>query len=97
MYVITVEFIIKESHIESFKKRMLQQANDSLKKEKDCFYFDVCFDEDNLSRVFLYEIYKDENAFNIHLKVHITIASMKKLLLGSRKKLLINLKNKNYR
>ena len=68
MYVITVEFIIKESHIESFKKRMLQQAIDSLKKEKDCFYFDVCFDEDNLSRVFLYEIYKDENAFNIHLK-----------------------------
>ena len=67
MYVITVEFIIKESHIESFKKRMLQQAIDSLKKEKDCFYFVVCFDKDNLSRVFLYEIYKDQNAFNVHL------------------------------
>ena len=68
MYVITVEFIIKDGHVESFKKRILQQANDSLKKEKDCYYFDVCFDKNNLSRVFLYEIYKDQNAFDVHLK-----------------------------
>ena len=42
MYVITVDFFIKDNHVESFKKRMIKQANDSLKKEKGCFYFDVC-------------------------------------------------------
>tara|TARA_A100001011_G_C13770006_1_gene618790 strand:+ start:268 stop:558 length:291 start_codon:yes stop_codon:yes gene_type:complete len=67
MYVITVEFIIKADHIANFKKRMLQQAYDSLQKEKDCYYFDVCLDKNNMSKVFLYEIYKDEDAFNVHL------------------------------
>jgi len=67
MYVITVEFFIKESNVDSFKKRMLQQANDSLKKEKDCYHFDVCFDKENTNRVFLYEIYKDKNAFDVHI------------------------------
>ena len=67
MYVITVDFFIKYNHLDSFKKRMIQQANDSLKKEKDCYYFDVCFDKENTNRVFLYEIYKDKNAFDVHL------------------------------
>ncbi len=67
MYVITVYFFIKDNFVDNFKKRVIQQANDSLNKEKDCLYFDVCFDKENINRVFLYEIYKDKNAFDEHL------------------------------
>ena len=57
MYVITVDFFIKDNFVDNFKKRVIQQANDSLNNEKDCLYFDVCFDKENINRIFLYEIY----------------------------------------
>ena len=41
MYVITVDFFIKDNFVDNFKKRVIQQANDSLNNEKDCLYFDV--------------------------------------------------------
>ena len=67
MFVITVKFVINEKDIEKFKVRMLQQARDSLELEKDCHIFDVCHDSNNKNIVFLYEIYSDKNAFDIHL------------------------------
>ena len=67
MFVITVKFVINEKDIEKFKVRMLQQARDSLELEKDCHQFDVCHDPNNKNIVFLYEIYTDKNAFDIHL------------------------------
>lgn len=67
MFVITVKFVINEKDIEKFKVRMSQQARDSLELEKDCHQFDVCHDPNNKNIVFLYEIYTDKNAFDIHL------------------------------
>ena len=67
MFVITVKFVINEKDIEKFKVRILQQARDSLELEKDCHQFDVCHDSNNKNIVFLYEIYSDKNAFDIHL------------------------------
>jgi quinol monooxygenase YgiN len=67
MFVITVKFVINEKDIEKFKVRMLQQARDSLELEIDCHQFDVCHDPNNKNIVFLYEIYTDKNAFDIHL------------------------------
>ena len=67
MFVITVKFVINEKDIEKFKVRILQQARDSLELEKDCHQFDVCHDPNNKNIVFLYEIYTDKNAFNMHL------------------------------
>ena len=67
MFVITVRFVINEKDIEKFKVRMLQQARDSLELEIDCHQFDVCHDPNNKNIVFLYEIYTDKNAFDIHL------------------------------
>jgi quinol monooxygenase YgiN len=67
MFVITVKFVINEKDIEKFKVRMSQQARDSLKLEKNCHQFDVCYDPNNKNIVFLYETYTDKNAFDIHL------------------------------
>ena len=68
MFVITVKFVIHEKYIDKFKTRILQQARDSLELEKDCHEFDVCHDPNDQSVVFLYEIYADRNAFDIHLQ-----------------------------
>ena len=67
MFVITVDFEIKSEFVNEFRNRVLQQAKDSLNNEEKCFTFDVCFDEKNTNKVFLYEIYKDKNAFDEHL------------------------------
>ena len=68
MFVITVDFEIKNEYVNQFRSRVLQQAKDSLNNEKKCFTFDVCFDEKNTNKVFLYEIYQDKDAFDYHLK-----------------------------
>ena len=68
MFVITVDFEIKSEYINEFRSRVLQQAKDSLNNEEKCLIFDVCYDEKNTNKVFLYEIYKDKEAFDYHLK-----------------------------
>ena len=68
MFVVTVDFEIKSEYINEFRSRVLQQAKDSLNNEEKCLIFDVCYDEKNTNKVFLYEIYQDKEAFNYHLK-----------------------------
>ena len=67
MFVITVKFLIHEEFIEKFTQRILQQARDSLELEKECHEFDVCHDLNDATVVFLYEIYTDKDAFDVHL------------------------------
>ena len=68
MFVVTVDFEIKSEYINEFRSRVLQQAKDSLNNEEKCLIFDVCYDEKNTNKVFLYEIYQDKEAFDYHLK-----------------------------
>ena len=68
MYVIIVEFRIREGHEADFMARMREQAENSLSREEDCLQFDVCNDPENPQRVFLYEVYSDEDAFKRHLE-----------------------------
>ncbi len=67
MFVITVEFRIKNDFIEPFLSAMHGQAANSLKLETDCHYFDVAVSTENPLRIFLYEIYTDQAAFDHHL------------------------------
>lgn len=67
MYVITVEFQVKPEHISAFLPAMKEQAKNSLDLEEHCHHFDVCQDTNNSNRIFLYEIYSDEAAFQAHL------------------------------
>ncbi len=68
MYVVTVEFDIKSEHSADFCQAVRQQAQKSLSLETDCQQFDVCFDPEDDTKVFLYEIYSDQDAFQRHLK-----------------------------
>ncbi|TQV80753.1 putative quinol monooxygenase [Denitrobaculum tricleocarpae] len=68
MFVITVVFECHAEQRESFAAALRTQAHNSVTKEQDCLLFDVCSDPDRPNRFFLYEIYGDEAAFDLHLK-----------------------------
>ena len=66
MYLVAVTFKIAEDKADTFAVRVRQQATDSL-TEAGCQRFDVWCDPTDPARVFLYEIYDDRAAFNLHL------------------------------
>ncbi|MEL7278840.1 MAG: putative quinol monooxygenase [Pseudomonadota bacterium] len=64
MFAVTVIFDIKTGRMEDFLPLMLANARASRKSEPGCQQFDVCRKGD---RIFLYEIYDDQAAFDAHL------------------------------
>ena len=67
MFVIIVDFLIKEDEVENFKPLMLENASASLMDEPGCRQFDVCFDLEDPRKCFLYEVYDSKAAFDEHL------------------------------
>ncbi len=67
MYVVIVEFTTHAQHVAAFRRRVIQQAGDSLELEPDCHVFDICIDPDRENCVLLYEVYTDRSAFDVHL------------------------------
>ena len=65
MHVVTVLFTIQAAHYPNFLSAMLQNAATSLADEPGCSQFDVC--EGTNHTIFLYEIYADAAAFELHL------------------------------
>ena len=68
MFAVVVTFEIKTGEMERFLPAMRQNAHLSLAKEPDCLRFDVCADPARPHEVFLYELYRDKNAFDLHLQ-----------------------------
>jgi quinol monooxygenase YgiN len=68
VFVVTVRFLIKAGHEESFLRRVGRQAQESLDREPGCRQFDVCVRDGAAGRVFLYEVYTDSAAFDAHLR-----------------------------
>lgn len=68
MFVVTVVFECHAGQTEAFAAALEAQAHNSVTKEQDCLVFDVCNDPEKPARFFLYEVYSDEAAFDLHLK-----------------------------
>ena len=68
MFVVTVTFDLNPGCEALFLERVRQQARDSLALEPGCHQFDVCSDPERPTQVFLYEIYSDRAAFQVHLE-----------------------------
>lgn len=66
MYLVAVTFTVSADKVDAFTHRVQQQAADSL-NEAGCLRFDVWCDPADAGRVFLYEIYDDSAAFDLHL------------------------------
>lgn len=67
MFIVTVLFVVKPEWLEQFSIRVRQQAKDSLEREADCHRFDIATDIADPRKIFLYEIYASEKAFDGHL------------------------------
>jgi len=67
-FVITVDFVLHDGALEKFLPLMVDNANKSRTLEPGCDRFDVLLSPTERNRVFLYEVYRDREAFQAHLK-----------------------------
>jgi len=68
MRVLVVKIQIRPEFRERFMASMLDDARGSTRDEPGCLRFDVIQDEADPNRIYLYEVYRDEAAFEEHLK-----------------------------
>jgi quinol monooxygenase YgiN len=68
MFVVAVTFIIKPDAWEEFLPLMTINAHASVTNEAECQQFDVCTNPTAPFTVFLYEVYTDRAAFDVHLQ-----------------------------
>jgi len=66
-HIVTVLLHVKSEHVQDFKREVSSNAAASLRNEKGCRQFDVCFSSRDSGEVFLYEVYDSEAAFDAHL------------------------------
>lgn len=67
MYAVVVTLTLKPDQADSFLPLMLTNARTSLSQEEGCRQFDVATDPARPDDVFLYELYDDAAAFQLHL------------------------------
>ena len=67
MFVVTVQFELKQGTQETFLTLMLENAKASEELEPGCLQFDVCTNPETPDQIFLYEVYADSTAFKAHL------------------------------
>ncbi len=68
MYAVVVTFQVQEAKMPEFLPAMIENARTSLACEEGCLRFDVCIDNDRADEIFLYELYTDHAAFQVHLQ-----------------------------
>ena len=68
MYVIIAATQIKQGFKDRFIEEMIADARGSVNDEPGCLRFDVIQDANDPNRIWLYEIYQDEAAFQKHMK-----------------------------
>lgn len=66
MFVVTVRFKAKADKVEEFREAILYQARSSRENETGCQQFDVVTSAEDPTLFFVYEIYDDAAAFEIH-------------------------------
>ena len=68
MLAVCVDFEIDLTSLDAFLIIMMKNASDSLANEVGCHQFDIAQDQQNPTKIFLYELYDDSVAFELHKK-----------------------------
>ena len=68
-FVLIVEFELKPEDADRFHGLIAENARASVANEPGCLQFDVVRPQDTPSRLFLYEVYADQAAFDAHIKM----------------------------
>ena len=66
MLAVCVDFEIDLESLDAFLTIMQKNASDSLANEVGCHQFDITQDPQNPTKIFLYELYDDAVAFEMH-------------------------------
>ena len=66
MYIIIAPIQIKEGFKEQYINGMIENARGAVHDEPGCMRFDVIQDASDGNRIWLYEVYRDEEAFQAH-------------------------------
>ena len=66
MHIIIVPIQVKAGFKERFVEEIIADAKGSVTNEPGCLRFDVVQDNNDPNRVWLYEVYRDEEAFEAH-------------------------------
>lgn len=73
MYVVVAPLQINEGHKEKLIKELLEEAKVVASDEPGCLRFNVIQDAGDSNRIWLYEVFTDEAAFQAHTKApHVT-------------------------
>lgn len=67
MLVLIVKIDMKPEYREPFLESMLEDARGAQEDEPGCLRFDVIQDEKDPNRIYLYEVYLDQAAFDAHI------------------------------
>ncbi len=68
MIALIVNIQVQPYHRQEFIDAMLDDARGSVNDEPGCLRFDVLQDETDPNRIYLYEVYTDQAAFEAHGK-----------------------------
>ena len=68
MYALFATIHIKPAHRDAFIASMLDDARGSMLDEPGCYRFDVLLDDKDRNTIYLYEVYRDQAAFDAHLQ-----------------------------
>ena len=68
MLAVCVDFEIDPASLAAFLPIMQKNSSDSLANEVGCHQFDIAQDQQNPTKIFLYELYDDAVAFELHKK-----------------------------
>lgn len=75
MYCLLLKTQLKPGSLEAFMEAMRINAVASVRDEPGCLVFDVLRDRSDPDRVWLYEVYTDEAAFEAHMQTPHFLAS----------------------
>ncbi|MDV3443510.1 putative quinol monooxygenase [Pseudomonas otitidis] len=75
MYCLLLKTQLKPGSLEAFMEAMRINAASSVRDEPGCLVFDVLRDRSDPDRVWLYEVYTDEAAFEAHMRTPHFLAS----------------------
>ena len=68
MYALLVTIRIQPEHRAAFIESMLDDARGSVQDEPGCLRFDVLTDASDPNTIYLYEVYRDRDAFEAHTR-----------------------------
>lgn len=65
-YVILVEFTVDEKNRNQVISLLSEMQEQTLENEEGCLIYDVLLSEDDPTKIFIYENYESESAYDIH-------------------------------